>query len=401
MINPLAPSTSAVPPSASERLLPTAAPVRRPEWRGKLLMGLALLALSLPPLLFPDNEFRLGLLAKFMAVAILALGVDLVWGYTGMLSLGQGVFFGIGAYAVAFSLALQYSAEVAGKPVGTVPIGFMNYTNLPMTHPDYVPPHELALVAPLGNIWVALAAAVVLSTLAAGLFGFITFRLRIKGVYFALVTQALLLAVFLLVDNNQSYTGGRVGIKDLNDLQLFGITFSPYPAHVHALYWLCLGVLLACFLACVLLISTRFGKVLTAIRDNENRVLALGYDTVMYKTFVFALAGCLAGIAGALYVAANQVCGPTYLGVTWSIEAVIFVAVGGRGTLFGAVLGAMLVNLGKSYISEAYPDYWNIILGFLFIGVVLFMPNGILGLFREAGELIQGSRLFSRPQKTI
>jgi urea transport system permease protein len=360
--------------------------VRR-RW-GKALIWLSLLLLFVPAFVFSDDAFRLALFAKYLALAILALGVDLVWGYTGMLSLGQGLYFSLGAYALAYSLELQQVAIDAHAPPGTVPTTFMSYTNLPVTHPDYRPPAALAWVAPLANTWTALAVAVVAPILFATLFGLVTFRLRIRGVYFALITQVLLLAVFTLVDNQQPYTGGRVGIKHLADLELLGFTFNSYPAHAHELYYLVLGVTLFCFLACALLVRTKFGKVLTAIRDNENRVRAMGYDPAMYQIVVFAVAGGLSGIAGALYVAANQLCGPTYLDIAFSIEAVIFVAVGGRGTVFGALLGAILVNLAKTRISEecaalGLPEVWPIVLGFLFIVVVLFLPDGIVGGLRR------------------
>lgn len=386
-----APTPPAAPaPLVSPGVPPVLAPRRlgnRVVW-GVVLVALALLVLFGPPALFPEDAFRLSLFAKYLALAILALGVDLVWGYTGMLSLGQGLYFSLGAYAVAYSLELQQVAADAHLPAGTVPPTFMSYTSLPVTHPEYQPPPALAVIAPLANIWVALAVAVLAPVLAATLFGLVTFRLRIRGVYFALITQALLLAVFTLVDNQQPYTGGRVGIKHLADLELLGFTFNGYPAHVRELYFLVAGVTLLCFGACALLVRTKLGKVLTAIRDNENRVLAMGYNPATYKLFVFALAGGISGIAGALYVAANQLCGPTYLDIGFSIEAVVFVAVGGRGTLLGALLGAVLVNLGKTYISEecariGRPEIWPIVLGLLFVVVVLLMPEGIVGGLRR------------------
>ncbi len=349
---------------------------------GRGIAWLSLLLLLLPPLMFGDDAFRLSLFAKYLALAILALGVDLIWGYTGLLSLGQGLYFTLGAYALAYCLEMQQAADRVHAVPGTVAPGFMDSTNLPITHPEYRPPAALAWIAPLANPWIALSVAVLAPVLVATLFGLITFRLRIKGVYFALITQVLLLAVYTLVDNQQPYTGGHNGIKNLADLQLLGFTFNSYANHARELYWLVAGALVGCFLACAWLVRTKFGRVLTAIRDNENRVLALGYNTTLYKIFIFALAGGLAGFAGALYVAANQLCGPGYLDIGFSIEMVIFVAVGGRGTLFGALLGTILVNLGKTRISEAYPGAWPIIMGLLFIGVVLFLPEGIVGLIR-------------------
>jgi urea transport system permease protein len=263
---------------------------------------------------------------------------------------------------------------------------FMNYTNLPVTHPDYHPPAALPFIAPLANIWVALAAAILIPMLVAALFGLMTFRLRIRGVYFSLITQALLLAVYMLVMDQQRYTGGFVGLKDLADLQLFGITFDGY-GHAKELYYLTLGVLLVCLVGCALLMASKFGKILTAIRDNENRVRALGYNPGMYKLFIFTLAGGLAGLAGALFTAANGLCGTQYLSVAYSINAVVLVAVGGRGTLFGAVLGAILVSTAEFQISAKYENYWPIFLGSLFVICVLFLPDGILGGLRRLSLL--------------
>ncbi len=332
-------------------------------------LTLFLAALFLPGLLLADDRYWLPLCSKFMALALFALSVDLIWGYTGMLSLGQGLYFGLGAYAVGYSLKLQKAALDAGKPLVAAPDmalpDFMNYCRLPA-----VP----AWIAPLIHIWLALALALLVPTLVATLFGLVTFRLRIKGVYFSLITQALVLAVFTLVVNQQPYTGGVVGMTYLAKLTLFGVKFQ-----MANLYFLITGLLVACFLGCRWLVRSKFGQVLTAIRDNENRILALGYNTALYKTFVFGLAGALAGLAGALYVSAYGTTGPDSLGIAFSIEVVVLVAVGGRGTLLGAILGAVLVSLSNTLISDAYPEAWPIILGALFIGVVLFLPEGIVG----------------------
>jgi len=371
-------------------------PIERPapagpsRWRWLVWFGLLLLLL--PPVVYQDNVFRLSLFAKFLALAVLALGVDLIWGYTGMLSLGQGLYFAVGAYSVALSLKLKQAAADAGGDAvpGTVPPDYMNYTNLPVTHPDYHPPAALAWIAPLADIRVALLVAVLLPTLLAFLFGMVTFRLRIRGVYFALITQALLYAVYTLVEDQQRYTGGVVGVKNLADMKLFGVTFNPYK-HVLKLYWLVAGTLAVCLFGCWLLVNSRFGKVLTAIRDNENRVLALGYNTALYRTTAFAIAGGLAGLGGALFAVANELAGQEYLSITFSIEMVVLVAVGGRGTLFGAVLGAVLVSEARTRISEAAPEWWPIVLGCLFIGSVLLLPDGIVG-----GLTRLGRKLFRR-----
>ena len=381
---PLAPKVAS--PAAA-----TETPARRAV--GVALVVLSLLLLFVPSFVFDpgvrEDRYWLGLFAKFMALAVLALSVDLVWGYTGLLSLGQGLYFGLGAYMLAYSLTLQQAAAAAKVPVGVAPPQFMAYTGPAPNDPNYVPPPALTWIAPLGNVWVALAAAVLVPAAAAALFGLITFRMRIKGVYFALVTQALLLAVFTVVRNQQRLTGGVVGIKDLSELRLLGHVFSPDPVRnpvsgryefgaARNLTLLVAGVLVACFALCAGLIRTKFGKVLSAIRDNENRALALGYNTALYKTFLFALAGGLAGLAGALFVAANALCDSDYLSVSQSILAVIWVAVGGRGTLLGAVVGTLLVGFSQSYISSAFPEYWPIILGSLFVVVVMFLPRGLV-----------------------
>jgi len=382
----------------SETTLPAPTPGLLPEWLRLALVGLALLSLFTPSFLFADNPFRIELFNRCFALAVMALGVDLIWGYTGVLSLGQGLYFGIGAYAVAYSLKLKQAAldanAVSGLNAapGTIPPDFMNYTGLAPTHPDYVEPAAMALIAPLANIWLAVAVAIVLPAALAALFSMVAFWRRIGGVYFALLTQALVLATFLLVDNQQPFTGGRPGINGVAHLELFGFTFNRY-RNGQQMSWMILGVLLVCFLALAWLLRTKFGKILTAIRDNENRVLALGYNTALYKVFAFTLAGALAGLGGALFMAVNDKMGPTYMGVGKSIEFVVFVAVGGRGTLLGAILGTILVEYGTSYLAELNVDLGFVklggkelrfvVIGLLFVGVVLFMPRGILGSLRS------------------
>jgi urea transport system permease protein len=400
MTDPKALDAPAAPPAALPPL-PAAylAPPR--SLAADLLPWLLLFGgLILVPVLMGKSDYRMAQFAKYLALAILALGIDLIWGYTGMLTLGQGLFFGLGAYCVAYCLEMQKVAAVAGAEPGTVAPGFMNYTNLPITHPDYQPPWALGYIAPLATTWVALLAAVVVPVVVATLFGLMTFRLRIRGVYFALITQALLLAVYTLVLNQQPLTGGFVGIKNLADLRLLGLTFNDSDS-ARAMYYLTAGVLVVCVFACWLLVRSKVGKVLTAIRDSENRVQALGYAPAAYKVFIFAVAGALAGVAGALYTAANGLAGPGYLDVGLSIEFVILVAVGGRGTLFGAVLGAVLVNMAKDRISELKlgafngAEYWPIVLGFLFVVVVLFLPDGVVGGLRRL--LSRFRRRYAKP----
>jgi urea transport system permease protein len=321
--------------------------------------------LFIPGLLFADERYWLLLFNKFLALAIFALSVDLIWGYTGLLSLGQGLYFGMGVYAVGYSLSLQKAARDAGKPLiaspDMAPTQFMEYCRL-----EQVP----GWIGPLIDIRLALVLAIVLPLLFATAFGYVTFRLRVKGVYFSLITQALLLSIFTLVDNQQPYTGGRVGMTYLPYLEVFGHRFTDIEMN-----YLITTALVLAFLVCAALMRSKFGKVLTAIRDNENRVLALGYDTAMYKTFIFALAAALAGLAGALYVSTLRTAGPDVMGIAFSINVVIFVAVGGRGTLAGAVLGALLVNLANTYFNNENMHAWGALV--LLASLTVAIPTGL------------------------
>ena len=322
------------------------------------------------PGFYMDPGFRLPKFNRYMALALYALSVDLIWGYTGLLSLGQGLYFGIGGYIVGYSLILQQAAlkedlpRYAFGPDMALP-GFM-FTNRLTEVP--------AWIAPLIEIWTAIGLAVLLPMLIAGAFGWVVFQRRIKGVYFSLITQAVVLAVFNLMLNQMPYTGGEGGLYNLATMELFGRDFTAFP-----MYILTTGTVVFFAVICYAMMNSKMGKILTAIRDNEFRVMALGYNTAMYKTFIFALAGFMAGLAGALFVAANRTAGPTFFSTIESIEVVIFVAIGGRGTFAGPILGALLVSEGKDFINEKFRDIWPIILGSLFISVVLFLPEGILG----------------------
>jgi urea transport system permease protein len=346
--------------------------------RAGLLLFVA--ALFLPAVLFAGDRYWLPLFSRYMALALFAVSVDLVWGYTGLLSLGQGLYFGLGAYMMGYCLKLRSAAAAADMPPVAGPDmampDFMAYCRLPAV-PDWI--------APLIDTRLALALAVVLPAVVAGLFGLVVFSRRIKGVYFSLITQALVFAVFQFVVCQQPYTGGVVGMTNLAKLELFGQKFT-----MMSLYLLVTGCLAVCLLACWWLVHSKFGRLLTAIRDSETRVLALGYNAARYKTFAFALAGAIAGLAGALYVSTLGTTGPDVLGITFSIEIVIMVAVGGRGTLLGAVLGAVLVALANTLISNQFKDTWPILLGGLFVLVVVFLPDGIFGFFRRIAGYTRG-----------
>jgi len=329
----------------------------------------SILLLLLAPMVLSD--FRLGLLAKFLAFAIVALGLDLIWGYTGILSLGHGVFFGLGAYCMAMFLKLEATGP------GKLP-DFMQWsgvTSLPW------------FWAPFQHFAFALIMAIAIPMLLAAFLGYFTFRNRIRGVYFTILTQALVLIVVTLMIGQQAYTGGTNGITGFKSVLGFSLSS---PAVKEALYFITVGVLVLSFVLCRWLVKGQFGKVLQAVRDGENRLRFLGYNPAHYQVLVFALSAALAGLAGVLFVLHVGIISPSMMNIVPSIEMVLWVAIGGRGTLFGAVLGALLINSSKSVFSEAYPEIWTLIMGALFVVVVIFMPKGIVGEIQKLGSRLKG-----------
>jgi urea transport system permease protein len=330
--------------------------------------GIAVVLLMIAPMFLSD--FRLNLLSKFLAFAILALGLDLLWGYTGILSLGQGVFFGLGAYCMAMYLKLEATG-------GKLP-DFMSWSGLT----------ELPLFwVPFGSFGFALLAAVLVPALFAFGLGWFTFRNRVRGVYFTILTQALVIIVVTLFVGQQGVTGGTNGITSFKTV--LGFSLSD-PGVKTALYYITAAVLLGCFIFCRWLVSTRLTRVLEAIRDGENRVRFFGYNPAVFQSFAFALSGAFAGLAGVLFVFQVGIISPSMMGIVPSIEMVLWVAAGGRGTLVGAVIGTLALNWSKSLISEAYPDIWLIFLGALFIIVVVFLPKGIVGAVTSITEKLRG-----------
>ncbi len=326
------------------------------------LPALVLVAVLLAAPMFL-SEFRLGLLGKFLTFAILALSLNLIWGYAGMLSLGHGVFFGLGGYAMAMFLKL----EAAGEKLPD----FMFWSGL----------EKLPIFwAPFKYPWFALPMTFIVPAALAGAIGYLVFRSRITGVYFALITQALALMVSILFIGQQPYTGGTNGITNYSTI----LGFSVFSQETQlALYYISLSALVLVFVLVRWVMSSRFGRVLVAMRDDENRVRFIGYDPVVLKTLIFAASGGIAGIAGALFVPQVGIISPSNMGILPSIEVAVWVAVGGRGTLLGPVIGAMLVNTAKSGLSETFPVIWQFFFGGLFIGAVLLFPTGIVGLFRR------------------
>ena len=314
------------------------------------------------------SDFHLNLFGKFLAYAILALGIDLIWGYTGILSLGQGVFFGLGAYVMGMHLMLAIGKR--GVYQSTLP-DFMVWNQV----------KELPLFwKPFYSFGFTMAAIFLVPALFALVFGFLAFRSRIRGVYFAIITQALALVIWLLFNRNELNLGGTNGLTDFKVLLGFDLLS---PSTQRGLYITTALCLMGSYLLCRWITKSRLGKVLTATRDNEHRVRFSGYSPANYKLFVFVVSAALAGLAGALYVPQVGIITPSQIGVFPSIEMVVWVAVGGRGILTGAVVGAIGVNWARSFLTTAYPDLWLIFLGALFVGVVLFIPDGVIGYIRN------------------
>lgn len=331
-------------------------------------------AFGTPGSFFHVSDFTLNLFGKFLAYAILALGLDLIWGYTGILSMGHGVFFGLGAYCMGMYLTLEIGGE--GVYQSKLP-DFMVWNQVKELPLFWKPFHSF--------FFTTLAVALVPGLLAA-VFGFLAFRTRVRGVYFAIITQALALSAWLVFNRNEVNLGGTNGLTNFKKVLGFTLTeaFTQRGLYVVTALALC-----GAYLLCRWIVKSRAGKILLAIRDAENRVLYSGYTPANYKVFVFSVSAMLAGIAGALYVPQVGIITPGRIGVLPSIEMVIWVAVGGRGSLIGAVIGAIGVNWARSYLTSSYPDYWLYFLGGIFVLVVQFFPDGILGVVRDAPRKLE------------
>jgi urea transport system permease protein len=323
------------------------------------------------------SDYYLNLFGKYLALAILALGLDLLWGYAGVLSLGQAIFFGIGAYSIGMSMLLAS----AGKGVYGEAIPDFMVWNQVYQLPWFWKPYRSLLFAVLS--------AVLLPTLLAAAIGLVTFRRRLRGTYFAILTQAIAFAVWLMLNRNEMRLGGTNGLTDFKSI----LGFSLGEAHtLRALYVATAVVLLAALAVGRWLVRSKTGLVLEAIRDNERRLEFLGYDTARFKILAFAISAMLAGVAGLLYAPQVGIITPSQIGVLPSLEVVIWVAFGGRGTLWGAVLGAVSINWLRSVLTATYPTLWPIILGGLFVGVIMFVPEGLMGLVRRAAAFRVGRR---------
>ena len=332
-----------------------------------LLLGVLLLLAVAPQAMSPYFVNTVGQLAAF---AILAVSLDLVWGYAGALSLGHGLYFAIGGYVVAMHL-LKHTMAVTG----TVPdfMQFMGWTEFPFYW------------AGLGNFGYAALVAIGLSVLVAGIIGYVSFRSQVSGVYFSIITQALVYVAMLLMFRNDTGFGGNNGMTGFS--VIFGVPMTD-PAVPRALAAGSVAALVVSLLGCRALVTSRFGRLVIACRDDEARLRSLGYRTVSIKLVVWCLSAVIAALAGFLYVPQVGIINPRVLSPDVSIEIAVWVAIGGRGALSGAVIGATLVNGAKFWLSTRAPEFWPFILSILVIVVVLAFPNGLLDIGRLRPRLI-------------
>ncbi|MBM3875874.1 MAG: urea ABC transporter permease subunit UrtC [Verrucomicrobia bacterium] len=325
------------------------------------------------------STFTLSVYGKYLTYAVLAMGVNLLWGYTGILSLGQCLFFSLGGYCLGMNLMLmigklgQYKADIPD---------FMVFLEFPKRFPETggLPPHWI----PFKHFWFAALMVVVVPAVVAYIFGWLAFRSRIKGVYFSILSQALTYAATLMFFRNDFTFGGNNGLTDFKFILGFDVNA---PTTKRTLYIASGVLLLLVYLFCRWLNTTKFGLIQRAIRDSENRVLFSGYATAHFKLFVFVVAGVIAALGGALFVPQVGIINPSEMAPEKSLEAVVWCAVGGRQNLIGPILGAVSINALKSYATHAFAEQWPYILGLLFIFVTLFMPKGIVGIPDQLREL--------------
>jgi len=360
----------------------------RPLYSGRAWIALAAatLALALVPLLnlvFPAGHplhvsaYAVALLGKFMCYAMAALALDLVWGYAGILSLGHGLFFALGGYAHGMYLMRAIGSD--GVYQSRLP-DFMVF----LDWKDY--PWYWAFTEHFGY---AMLLVVLVPGVLAFVFGYFAFRSRIKGVYFSIITQALTFAAMLLFFRNDTGFGGNNGFTDFKRILGFDITA---PGTRAALYWITLAALAAALVLARAVTQSKLGRVLTAVRDAESRLRFIGYDPLGFKLFVWTLSAVLCGIAGALYVPQVGIINPSEMSTENSIEMVIWVATGGRGTLIGPILGAGVVNGLKTWFTSGLPEFWLYALGLIFVLGTLFLPTGIVGLARRLASRYQERR---------
>ncbi|MCP1200837.1 urea ABC transporter permease subunit UrtC [Notoacmeibacter sp. MSK16QG-6] len=318
------------------------------------------------------DPFRLNLVGKYLTYAFVALGLVLCWGHGGILSLGQGVFFGLGGYCMAMFLKLEASSPENTAIQSTPGI------------PDFMDWNQVTALPwwwePFRSLPFALFAVIAVPVIFAFIIGFAMFTRRVGGVYFAIITQAVAAILTILIIGQQGYTGGVNGITDLRTLLGWDIRTNDAKT---ILYFVCAGLLIASLLLSQAVHVSKFGRLLIAIRDKEDRVRFSGYNVAAFKIFVFCFAAALAAIGGAMFTLQVGFMSPSFVGIVPSIEMVIFAAVGGRLSLFGAIYGTLLVNYAKTSFSESFPELWLFAMGGLFIAVVMAFPDGIAGLYNR------------------
>jgi len=323
--------------------------------------------------------FRLNLVGKYLTYAFAAVSLVMVWGYGGILSLGQGIFFGLGGYCMAMFLKLEASdlKSTAHQTTPGIP-DFMDWnqvTHLPLF---WEPFHSLTFT---------IIAIFVVPATFAYIIGAAMFKRRVGGVYFSIITQAIALILTILIVGQQGYTGGINGITDLKTLHGWNINST---SAKYILYFVNAGLLVGVILLCRFILTSKLGRLLLAMRDKEDRVRFSGYDVANFKIFIFALGAVISAIGGAMFTLQVGFMSPSFVGIVPSIEMVIFAAVGGRMSLIGAVFGTLLVNYGKTAFSESFPALWLFLMGALFIGVVMYFPNGLAGLWEKHGQKLMG-----------
>jgi len=317
-------------------------------------------------------DYVISLLGKYLCYALVALAIDLIWGYTGILSLGHGVFFSMGGYAMGMYLMRSIGKEGVYKSDLPDFMVFLDWKELPWYWYGF------------DHFFFALFIVLVLPGIFAYLFGYFAFRSRIKGVYFAIITQAMTYALMLLFFRNETGFGGNNGMTDFKRILGFSLQESSTKL---GLYVVTVLVLVCTYLICRFIVQSKLGRILTAIRDAESRVMFSGYNTLNYKLFIWTLSAVLCSVAGALYVPQVGIINPSEMAPAKSIEMAIWVAVGGRGNLIGALGGAGIVNGAKSWFTVAAPEFWLYFLGALFILVTVFLPKGLMGMFQKSSAL--------------
>jgi len=346
----------------------------REKSTSRFLMTLAALAILMPVLnlavpqdsMFHVSTYTLTLLGKYLSYAMLALAVDLIWGYCGILSLGHGAFFALGGYAMGMYLMRQVGDRgVYGDPLLPDFMVFLNWSELPWFWLGF------------DQFWFAALMILLVPGTLAFAFGWLAFRSRVTGVYLSIITQALTYALMLAFFRNEMGFGGNNGLTDFKDILGFDLQSD---ATRNTLFVVTAVLLALAYVFCRWITTSKFGRVLVAVRDAESRTRFMGYRVEHYKLFVFVVSAVIAGIAGALYVPQVGIINPGEFSPINSIEIIIWVAIGGRGTLYGAVIGAFIVNYAKTYFTAAFPELWLFLLGGLFVVTTLYLPKGIKGL---------------------